>query len=147
MDNFQVGDRFVYIDTGNEGEIIGVNNMAGTVRVVYDRSKKLVKRGEKPTEHTLGIHKIANITGIPESFKQLNGSSVVKPDTTSDTRTNQLLNELYHDRARLEKIIRNHVESLKEFDGRIDIEPSQNGKPGDTYRFEQLLVEFVNAND
>lgn len=31
--------------------------------------------------------------------------SVTKIDASSDTRTNQLLNELYHDRARLEKVV------------------------------------------
>jgi hypothetical protein len=69
---------------------------------------------------------------------------VSKPVLTNiDTRTSQLLNELYHDRARLEKIVKNAVELIASMKG-LCLSDEAGGKSCD--RIAGKLQQFVTDN-
>ncbi len=109
---FQVGDRFAYIATGNTGTITNVNAMAGTVQANYDRSRGSL--GDKTDGfHTLSEHLLRHaLPGEVTVNQDQQPLSTPYPSEDRDTRTNQLLNELYHDRARLEGVVDNAVNLL-----------------------------------
>ncbi len=145
---FEVGDRFEYTTSGYQGKILAVQNLAGTVRAVYDSGT---------TEHVLAANLLTNLTR-PEPIPmnalhgvslELTGSQDVAVYGLRDTdfvnyasepgllrvstlkkheeranigiafedhdaRTNQLLNELYHDRSRLEKLVQHAAELARD---------------------------------
>ncbi len=114
MHTFEAGERFRYKDTGNEGTILSVQKLAGTVMVRYDTN---TTRG--PT-HTLGQHMIEPVYAVkPEPEAAEVPDEMLKHDDiftragalgvdcleSEQAAVRKLLNELYHDRARLEKVV------------------------------------------
>jgi hypothetical protein len=120
MSKFKVGDRFAYNnELRHEGKILKVNHLAGTVEVSYYDEKGNLR----DHTHILAESKLINLTNPPQSNGyltytyrwQLPASTPeqVLGTPKPDKRTEQLLNELYHDRARLEKIVANAVEVVR----------------------------------
>jgi hypothetical protein len=120
MSKFKVGDRFAYNDEARrEGEILKVNHLAGTVEVSYYDEKGNLR----DHTHVLAESKLINLTNPPQfngyftsPYRwQLPASTPeqVLGTPKPDKRTEQLLNELYHDRARLEKIVANAVKVVR----------------------------------
>lgn len=104
---FQVGDEFSYTDSGNKGTILKVLPMNGTV---------LAKYSNYGSEHVLAENLLTNLTR-PEPLLMLGDKTPPPPSVDfedHDTRTNQLVNELYHDRARLENLVKHAAELARE---------------------------------
>lgn len=71
-----------------------------------------------------------------------------KIETTIDTRTSQLLNELYHDRARLERVVKDAAGLLQLAGDHMDSDPILNTS-GDVMSetwLRGLIAQFVSAN-
>ena len=65
----------------------------------------------------------------------------IGPIVTGDTRTNQLLNELYHDRARLERVVKDAVELCQTA---MQLEETERD---DSEYVLGLLQQFVDTHD
>jgi hypothetical protein len=103
---WKVGDRFKHVDGNVPGTIIAINSLAGTATVRYDN----VTPTMQPLTHELGFTVLERLTadaGNEDDDEDFNVVLDKKDFIVTDTRTNQLLNELYHDRARLEKLVAN----------------------------------------
>lgn len=125
MSIFQVSQRFAHKVSGNTGTIVGVNLFEGTVNAVYDsdiytsqrvqqlqeKDLRLAKFGEKRINGRTISDGAEHVNSIPGHLVRLHSTP---PVSAPCDHSNQLINQLYHDRSRLEKSISRVIGLLDE---------------------------------